>query len=573
MTERHGDAGTGLELLASAVAGQRIDVDPTALSSLTWTDGSTVFVSADAPPRDQMRAVIVQASLLAAGSLGSDILGALIRRPALIRRYLAVEGHRALASQEGLLPASVVTVIDRSTAAMTDSPATSLILAAGSRELPAPPSVFGTIAPDQVRPAPAGDTARSGAGHIPRSPREQMLRELDDCEVDEGTGFDDVSPIGGGGAIGRFLQKLMGSARSTHGGGHPGAESPTHRTRGGVAGSGAVTSSHRAVRLDDVDVSRPRAATYPEWNVHDRRYRSDWCTVTETRPETLNRQPVADLHSTALRRPLARLGVDLERRRRQLQGDDLDIDAVVQARCEIAAGAAPSEAFYVDSVRSRRDLSVLILLDVSGSAGDPSPAGATVHEHQRAAAMSLTCALHALGDRVALYGFRSQGRSAVQVLPLKRFGDGLDTVAVQRLAGIVPCAYTRIGAAIRHSAAVLEADGGTARRLLIVLSDGFAYDHGYEGHYGEADARRALAEARRAGTACLCLSIGASTATDALRRVFGTAAHAGLPTVGSLAAVIGPLFSSALRLAEQQRRTAQRTERTRERLRIEGSSG
>ena len=100
---------------------------------------------------------------------------------------------------------------------------------------------------------------------------------------------------------------------------------------------------------------------------------------------------------------------------------------------------------------------------------------------------------------------------------------------MRRLDGLVPGAYTRLGAAIRHGAAVLEKRGGTSRRLLVVLSDGFAYDHGYEGAYGEADARRALAEARRRGTGCLCLSIGAGTDAEALRRVFGTAAHATIP--------------------------------------------
>ena len=60
---------------------------------------------------------------------------------------------------------------------------------------------------------------------------------------------------------------------------------------------------------------------------------------------------------------------------------------------------------------------MLVLLDISGSAGEPSPVGGTVHLHQRTAAAALTAALHELGDRVALYGFRSQGRSAVSVIP------------------------------------------------------------------------------------------------------------------------------------------------------------
>ena len=231
------------------------------------------------------------------------------------------------------------------------------------------------------------------------------------------------------------------------------------------------------------------------------------------------------------------------------------------------------EAIYVDSVRRRRDLSVLILLDVSGSAGEPGAAGGgtgtSVHDHQVRAAAGLTTALHDLGDRVALYGFRSLGRHAVQVLPVKRFGDGLDATVLRRLGGLVPGAYTRLGAAIRHGASVLESGGGTSRRLLVVLSDVFADDHGYDGAYGEADARRALAEARRRGTACLCLSVAAATDARALRRVFGTAAHASVPHAQQLAATVGPLFRAALQLAEVQRRTAQRRQRTRVRSEIE----
>ena len=64
------------------------------------------------------------------------------------------------------------------------------------------------------------------------------------------------------------------------------------------------------------------------------------------------------------------------------------------------------------------------------------------------------------------------------------------------------------------------------RRLLVVLSDGFAYDHGYEGLYGEADARRALVEARRRGVGCICLSVASEAEPAALRRVFGVAPRA-----------------------------------------------
>jgi nitric oxide reductase NorD protein len=195
---------------------------------------------------------------------------------------------------------------------------------------------------------------------------------------------------------------------------------------------------------------------------------------------------------------------------------------------------------------------------ISGSVAEPGAIGQTVHEQQCAAAAALTIALHDLGDRVALYAFHSQGRSAVQLMPVKRFDDDLDILVMRRLGGLEPGAYSRLGAAIRHGAAVLEHCGGTSQRLLVVLSDGLAYDHGYERIYGAADARRALAETRRRGTGCLCLTIGAATHADELHRVFGSAAHATIPRLEQLSQVIGPLFRSALRSADARRRVSQR---------------
>ena len=145
----------------------------------------------------------------------------------------------------------------------------------------------------------------------------------------------------------------------------------------------------------------------------------------------------------------------------------------------------------------------------------------------------------------------------MNLVPVKRFDDDLDGLVMRRLGGLVPGAYSRLGAAIRHAATVLKHRGGTSRRLLVVLSDGLAYDHGYEPVYGAADARRALAEARSEGVGCLCLSIGASTDAEALRRVFGSAAHATIPRPEQLSHVIAPLFRSALRSAEVRRRMSQ----------------
>jgi hypothetical protein len=551
-----------LGLLASAISGRVLQVATGEPGAPAWTDGRVVFVDADLDTRRQVEALAVQAALLAAGSLDPDVVRRLARRSALARRYLAVEGHRALAVVEGVLPPSVRARIDSAVAARADSPAASLAAALGSEAIGDPPECFGAIrARELLAGARRADTrAPATGGDISREPVDPVRVDLAEAgDEDDGTAMDLFSsPVGGGGAVGRLLQRMLRAVRRLGGGGPPGADAPTHRARVGArAGSPAALWASAAGTPEEA--SDPGAGKrYPEWDVHLRRYRRDWCTVREVDPQPMDGTPPWLSGGSGLRRPLARLGLGLDRYHREAQGDEIDIDAAIEARVELMAGSAPDESFYVDSLRRRRDLAVLILLDASGSAAEPGATGRSVHEEQRAAAAALTGALHDLGDRVALYAYHSRGRSAVQLAPIKRFDDDLDSLAMRRLHGLVPGAYSRLGAAIRHGAAVLEARGGTSRRLLVVLSDGLAYDHGYEPVYGAADARRALSEARRSGTACLCLSVGASTDAAALRRVFGSAAHATIPGVEQLRHVIGPLFRSALLAARVRQRAPRR---------------
>ena len=562
VTERH-DPAESLQrwnMLASALSGRALTVAESEPGEPAWTDGKTVFVDPCAEASRQLAAVAVQACLLSAGSLEPALVRKLNRRRGLAARYLAVEGQRALAVNAELLPRAVVSLVDQQVAARTASPAASLLLA-GSRELvAAAPSDFGTIRPRKLLSQIGSGDGQQG-GSMAHQPRRQngSPADLDDLgdENAEDSGPDVFSsPVGGSGALGRMVAKMLEVTRRIGGNGPPGADAPTHKTRSGVRGGATAVSSAGAGVLDD-DTSAGTAAgtTYHEWDVHRRCYRQNWCTVVELAPKADGEPPVRPV-DYGLRRPLARLGVGLDRYRRQAQGDDLDIDAAIEARIELLAGSAPDEAVYLDSLRRRRDLSVLILLDVSGSTAEPGAAGQTVHSQQRAATAALATALHDLGDRLALYAFHSQGRSAVHVTPVKRFDDALDARAMTRLHSLKPGAYSRLGAAIRHGSSIAERSGGTARRLLIVVSDGLAYDHGYERVYGAADARRALAEARRRGTGCLCLTIGAATDVEELRQVFGSTAHATIPRLDELSRVIGPLLRTALRSADLRRRVA-----------------
>ncbi|HKT00898.1 MAG TPA: VWA domain-containing protein, partial [Rugosimonospora sp.] len=336
----------------------------------------------------------------------------------------------------------------------------------------------------------------------------------------------------------------------------PGANSPTHHGRSaGTPSRSAAVSTAAPTGPEDSAAQATAGFRYPEWDARRGAYRPDWCTVHETPPRAKRPATPVTVHDRALRGPLARLAPALEYRSRQAHGDDVDIDAAVRARADALAGRPPEELVYLAAQRRRRDLSVLILLDVSGSSGEPGTGGPTVHESQRAAAGALLGTLHDLGDRVALYAYNSHGRAAVHVMPVKHFDERLSASVRYRLGGLTPGAYSRLGAAIRHGGAVLAARGGTTRRLLVVLSDGLAYDHGYERDHGAADVRRALAEARAAGTACVHLSVGAGTGADDLRRAFGGTVHASVSVSRpeQLARVIGPLFRAALRAAEAPR--------------------
>lgn len=529
--------------MATALAGRHVEVAPAADGARTWSDGRTIFLEGDVSGRRRVALLGVQASLLAAGSL--TVTSA---RGAVAARYLAIEGHRALAANEAALPRWLQSLIDHELANRVASPQDSLALARVEKRH-VPPWEFGALDLRRVQP-PEPVTVTAGGVVAADAP------EADDDSVN----LDLLtSPVGGGGVIGRQLARLLRASRGRDGSGSPSAAAAQ---RGTGTGRDGVRSAVTFALPDAVDASntttpgRTREFLYPEWDFRARAYRPDWCRVQEDIALAGEaRDGLAD--DVALRRALAPLGLGRTTVRRRPQGDDLDIDAVVDEWVARSTGAATHGDVYIERLRQRRDLSVLVLLDVSGSAAEPGTSGRSVHAHQRDAAGALVSALHRLGDRTALYAFRSQGRSAVRVTRVKQFDEGVSGAVAARLAGLQPGAYTRLGAAIRHGANLVDG-AGTPRRILVVISDGFAFDHGYETSYGEADARRALDEARRRGIGCVCLSVGAAVDPAALRRVFGSAAQATVPGAAQLPAVVGPMFNAALRAAEAQQRRFER---------------
>src|SRR6201994_2651586 len=473
-------------MFATAFAGRPVAVDGQLPGDPPWTDGQTVFIDTSAPFRTNLAALAVQASMIAAGSLDPDFVRPMARHSRLARRYLAIEGHRALVANAAVLPRVLTSLGAADVAARSGSPADSLTVASGKGQIDDPPAEFGIIRATKVLAVSARAAKQAEAeapAHVPRREQSQQLTDLGDDENDDSDDPDlFTSPVGGGGFIGKWLKKMLSSARKTgSGGGPPGADTPTHRINSGKRGANAVSSLASASGenvIDHLVDLRSRGVKYPEWDFSRKSYRPEWCTVFEIEAATKGSASLAIDSAIGVRRPLARLGMGLHRRHRQFQGDDIDIDPAEQARVAGQAGAVTDEAVFLGSLRRRRDLAVLLLRDISGSTAEPGTVGRTVHQQQRAAIANLTVALHDLGDRVALYAYYSQGRTAVNLVPVKRFDDHLDARIIRRLNSLEPGAYSRLGAAIRHGSAVLETRGGTSRRVLGGVCGGPCFHHG-----------------------------------------------------------------------------------------------
>jgi nitric oxide reductase activation protein len=307
-------------------------------------------------------------------------------------------------------------------------------------------------------------------------------------------------------------------------------------------------------RIQFVDHDNPGAAVgvtgalHPEWDVFKRRYRPDWCRVVDYPLRTHADVSAAGVApDDTLRRRLSRIGLGPKVLRRRPDGDELDTEALVDLAVDLRTGFSPAEHIYNEHRKIARNLGVLILIDASGSATDADPAGLAVHDHQRRAAATLAATLEELGDRVAVYAFRSEGRHAVHLPAMKTFDQRFGALAKARLNQLRPSGYTRLGAAIRGAGEILKTGAGTPNRLLLVLSDGHPYDDGYEGRYAEADAHKALEELRLDGVGCLCLSLAATTGSEALERVFGSAYHASASALAELSPRMDELFMAALR--------------------------
>jgi nitric oxide reductase NorD protein len=283
-------------------------------------------------------------------------------------------------------------------------------------------------------------------------------------------------------------------------------------------------------------------AFYDEWDYRRASWRHGWCHLYEMEarsgdPEWVDevRQRHAHLIRSIRRRFEALRGED-KPQKRQFDGEEIDLDAQVEARADRKSGSEPSPRLFIHRRRIERSLAVMFMVDMSGSTKG------WVNDAERESLVLLCEAIEALGDSYAIYGFSGWTRTHCDIYRIKRFGDRYDAETRQRIAGIEAKDYTRMGVAVRHLSGLLMRQN-TRHKLLVTLSDGRPDDYGdeYRGRYGIEDTRRALLEAREKGIRSYCVTIDRHGA-DYLPQLYGPAHYSVIDDAKKLPQKIAEIY-------------------------------
>lgn len=266
--------------------------------------------------------------------------------------------------------------------------------------------------------------------------------------------------------------------------------------------------------------------TYPEWDMRTGHYRPHWCSIIEQVVPAGDAAPLRArlTHYKALSTRLAQLMQARKigqpvRLRGEPDGDDFELDALIKAQTALRSGAMPELRVHRRQRLQKRDLSILVLLDLSEST-NAALGDASVLSLIREASVLLGAAIEQTGDQFAIHGFRSNGRHEVNYLRFKEFHQAFDDAALGRLAQMQGALSTRMGAAIRHATYCMRGCR-TEQRLILVVTDGEPHD--IDVFHPEVllqDAARAVERSAAAGTPVFCVSVDAK-ADNYIRRIFG----------------------------------------------------
>ncbi len=284
------------------------------------------------------------------------------------------------------------------------------------------------------------------------------------------------------------------------------------------------------------------AELFPEWDHGRQHYRKNWCVMREKTVtpvyddfyrDTLGKHAGVVKH---LRKKFEALRDENRLEKRQTQGDEIDLDALIEALADARDGSEMSDRLFMRTHRAERNIAVAFLVDMSGSTQG------WINEAEREALILLCEALELLGDRYAIYGFSGTTRKRCELFRIKTFDERYDDEVKARISGIRPQEYTRMGFALRHMTKLLnQVEAKT--RVLVTLSDGRPDDYFdvYRGVYGVEDTRMALQEASRTGIHPFCITLDRE-ARDYLPHMYGAARYIILDDVRQLPVKVTDIY-------------------------------
>ena len=295
-----------------------------------------------------------------------------------------------------------------------------------------------------------------------------------------------------------------------------------------------------------LDASRLSSGlTYPEWDYRGAAYLPDQCRVFAS-----NASETGDLwapddtmrrHVRFVKRRFEALRPRHQLLRAQVDGHDLDLDALVRARCDLRAGGSGAmDRVHVAMRPHGHDLAVTLLVDVSLST-DAWVDGYRVLDVEKEAVLVLAHGLSACGDHHSILTFTSRRRGWVRIETVMAFGESMSAAVERRIGALKPGYYTRIGTAVRHATAEL-AKQPHRKKLLLVLTDGKPNDIDYyEGRFAVEDTRKAVQEARRMGIAAFGVTVDA-TAQSYFPTLFGRGGYAIVGNIKRLPAALPGIY-------------------------------
>jgi nitric oxide reductase NorD protein len=283
------------------------------------------------------------------------------------------------------------------------------------------------------------------------------------------------------------------------------------------------------------------AITYREWDYTRQRFREAFCLLNEFDVPTGESGFVEETLEKykgllkSIKKTFEAVLGESKLQRKQSQGDDIDIDALVEAYADYSRGHEMSDYVYTQYRNIERNIAVMFMVDMSGSTLG------WVNEAERESLILLCEALETLGDRYAIYGFSGRTNKRCEIYRVKRFDEPYNGEVRERISGIRPKSYTRMGVAIRHLGHLLNMTRARTK-ILITLSDGRPEDYGgYKGRYGIEDTRHALLELRRDGVHSFCITID-KEAQDYLPHMYGAANYAVIDEVNKLPLKVADIY-------------------------------